>query len=132
LALSTLETGSQVSDNSLFSEFTFWQTTELNNSAFSTSLSIADFKEGSEYSYRAYARNAEGISLANTKLFSIPKSPTLSTHWWENSPETTGGWRESTWFGIFFPHNNGLIYHDYLKMALRPSLRYWRSLALVF
>ena len=66
-------------------------------------------EKGQSFYYRAFATNIEGTGYGSPKRFSTT-SPLVG--WWAHAPEDSNGWRNSSWFGIFLPFDNGWLYHE--------------------
>ncbi len=76
---------------------------------------FADYQttqNGQTFYYRAYVRNNMGESLGIIKKFS-PSALLSSSEpgWWNELPESEGGWRTSLWLGSFRPYPGGWLYH---------------------
>lgn len=69
----------------------------------------------------AYAEDQDGIYLGNSRKISIesslieqrqtPQQQALSIIR-EGTVELAGGWRQSSWFGLYLDYGNGWIYHE--------------------
>ena len=78
-------------------------------------LTVNDLQSKKKYFYRAYAINAEGLSLGSVESF--------TTYSYQNGPRwidaqsvtDTENWWSSQWFGNFYaPDNKGWIMHEHL------------------
>jgi len=103
--------GLLVSDNLQFSNAVQLAATNLRLSSFSVQLSGSSLQPSKKYYYRTYATNEEGTSNGTKKRFTTPEKKSESASWRADAEEKEAGWRESTWFGIFRPFNNGWLYH---------------------
>jgi hypothetical protein len=103
--------GLLVSDNLQFSNAVQLAATNLRLSSFSVQLSGSSLQPSKKYYYRTYATNEEGTSNGTKKRFTTPEKKSESASWRADAEEKGAGWRESTWFGIFRPFNNGWLYH---------------------
>jgi len=83
----------------------------------------ATFSVGTErvLYFKAYAENQHGIYLGNFRKISIesslPKQDLLLQQQAlsiirEGTIELAGGWRQSSWFGLYLDHGNGWVYHQ--------------------
>ena len=83
----------------------------------------ATFSVGTErvLYFRAYAENQNGIYFGNSRKVSIGKNLTEQNQTphrealsiiREGTVELAGGWRQSSWFGLYLDHGNGWIYHQ--------------------
>ena len=109
--LPIISSGFQLSESTLFSNFTSWDNPHGNESNFSVEIPLSELKAENKYFFRAFAQNAEDISLGSMQSFITPPLPTTSEPWWNTDSEIAGGWRNSPWFGTFLPYPQGWIYH---------------------
>ena len=101
----------ELADNMLFRNSTLHPATLLAGSPnFSLTLRLEVDKR---YYYRAVATNAVGSTRSSPKRLDTP----ASRKWWSDSFRSAGGWRTSSWFGTFRPHESGWIYHAKLGWA---------------
>ena len=109
--LPIISSGFQLSESTLFTDFTSWDNPHGNESNFSVEIPLSELKAENKYFFRAFAQNAEGISLGSMQSFITTPLPTTSEPWWNTDSEIAGGWRNSPWFGTFLPYPQGWIYH---------------------
>ena len=101
----------ELADNMLFRNSTLHPATLLAGSPnFSLTLRL---EEDKRYYYRAVATNAVGSTRSSPKRLDTPSS----LKWWSDSFRSAGGWRTSSWFGTFRPHESGCVYHLKLGWA---------------
>ena len=73
--------------------------------------SLEGFTEGQNIRYQAYAQNLAGTTTGQFLEYRVGKESGLGK-WWSADLEMDGGWRESTWLGIYLPNSkNDWIYH---------------------
>lgn len=109
--LPIITSGFELSEESLFSISTFYPATESNSSNFSAEILASELKPETKYFFRAFARNAEGLSMGSIKSFITEKPESSKDTWWQLFPELVGGWRTSPWFGNFIAYQSGWIFH---------------------
>ena len=124
--------GFQIGQSSLLSNHTTWYGDILTDSNFTSEVPLSGLQPDTEYFFRAFARNAEGISYGTVQSFLTPPSSTSISPWWESVPEMNGGWRNSSWFGSFIAYPQGWIYHAdlgwiYSDSDSSTSLWLWSS-----
>ena len=124
--------GFHLSENSLFSGFSIFQTSEIKDASFLSEVPVSNLKAGFKYFVRSFAQNAEGQSLGNIKSFLNPDTKSIQENWWESLPILTDNWRKSPWFGYFRPYQNGWIYHSQIGWLNAQSdgkegLWFWHS-----
>ena len=103
--------GFQIGQSSLLTNNTTWYGDILTDSNFTSEVLLSGLQPDTKYFFRAFARNAEGISYGTVQSFLTPPSSTSISPWWESVPEMNGGWRNSSWFGSFIAYPQGWIYH---------------------
>ena len=80
----------------------------INSETQKFSASTDLLEKGKSFYYRAFATNQEGSGYGSPIRFSTTAS---LTEWWVQAPEHSNGWRNSSWFGVFLPFDNGWAYH---------------------
>ena len=73
-----------------------------------------DLEPGKRYYFWSIGANALADSVGSPKKLSVPSS---ATYWWSQASPQEGGWRASSWLGVFRPHPSGWIYHLKLGWA---------------
>ena len=81
----------------------------INSETQKFSASTDLLEKGKSFYYRAFATNQEGSGYGSPIRFSTTAS---LTEWWVQAPEHSNGWRNSSWFGVFLPFDNGWAYHE--------------------
>ena len=119
--LPTISSGFQLSESTLFTDFTFWDNPHGNESNFSVEIPLSELQAEIKYFFRAFARNAEGLSTGSIKSFVTSKPSTVQDNWWQTLPESNGGWRTSPWFGSFIAYQSGWLYHSDLGWLFAHS-----------
>ena len=105
------EVAFELADNMLFRNSALLSAEMLAGSPnFSLTLRL---EEDKRYYYRAVATNAVGSTRSSPKKLDTP----ASRKWWSDSFRSAGGWRTSSWFGTFRPHESGWVYHLKLGWA---------------
>ena len=94
--------GFQLSQSSLLSNLTTWNSDVHTDSNFTSEVPLSGLHPDTKYFFRAFARNAEGISYGTVQSFLTPPSSTSISPWWESVPEMNGGWRNSSWFAFLY------------------------------
>ncbi|MDG1173156.1 MAG: DUF5011 domain-containing protein, partial [Opitutales bacterium] len=61
--------------------------------------------------FRSWAKNAAGYGIGPVKKLTIPEPEKT---WWGETVSMPGGWKESTWFGMFIYYEQGWLYHAQL------------------
>ena len=91
-----------------------------------------EFKTGSTYYYRAYAKNSVGETVGAVKRLKTSEKVDPNA-WFVDIPTAGGGWRSSGWFGQFQQFTNiDWIYHTQLGWAYvvsdqKGGLWIWQS-----
>jgi len=106
------EVAFEVADNLVFRNSTLHPASMLEGSPNFYAFIILE--PGKRYYYRAVATNALGSTSGSPKKFTTAGSP---NRWWSASFAQAGGWRTSSWFGTFRPHESGWVYHLKLGWA---------------
>ena len=100
----------------------------LTGTNFSAEISLSGLQSDTKYYYRAFARSAEGINFGVVRSLSTPSLPEFAPVWWSAIPEEQGGWRNSSWFGIFLPYSHGWLYHadlNWIYAHPTPTNDFW-------
>jgi hypothetical protein len=74
--------------------------------------STTNLTPGRVYYYKAYARNAEGISYGSQERFTTPQD--RSSALWSDATASGANWRSSDWFGSFYLTDTPWLYHGEL------------------
>jgi hypothetical protein len=61
--------------------------------------------------FRSWAKNVAGYGIGPVKKLTIPEPEKT---WWGETVSMPGGWKESTWFGMFIYYEQGWLYHAQL------------------
>ena len=67
---------------------------------------------GRVYYFKAYARNAEGVSYGSQERFTTPQD--RSSALWSDATASGANWRSSDWFGSFYLTDTPWLYHGEL------------------
>jgi hypothetical protein len=78
----------------------------------SFSASASNLMPGRVYYFKAYARNAEGISYGSQERFTTPQD--RSSALWSDATASGANWRSSDWFGSFYLTDTPWLYHGEL------------------
>jgi hypothetical protein len=78
----------------------------------SFTASTTNLTPGRVYYYKAYARNAEGISYGSQERFRTPQD--RSSALWSDATVSGANWRSSDWFGSFYLTDTPWLYHGEL------------------
>jgi hypothetical protein len=78
----------------------------------SFTASTTDLTPGRVYYFKAYARNAEGISYGSQERFTTPQD--RSSALWSDATASGANWRSSDWFGSFYLTDTPWLYHGEL------------------
>ena len=78
----------------------------------SFTASATDLTPGRVYYYKAYARNAEGVSYGSQERFTTPQD--RSSALWSDATVSGANWRSSDWFGSFYLTDTPWLYHGEL------------------
>ncbi len=94
---------------------------------FSASTDLLE--KGKTFYYRAFATNQEGSGYGSPIRFSTTAS---LAGWWVQTPEHSNGWRNSSWFGVFLPFDNGWLYHEewgwiFVQDDLQDGIWLWKE-----
>jgi len=74
--------------------------------------STSNLTPGRVYYYKAYARNAEGISYGSQERFTTPQD--RGSALWSDATASGANWRSSDWFGSFYLTDTPWLYHGEL------------------
>ena len=103
-----MEVGFEISKSLSFRE-TIRLSAELKGGEFS--INHDEFEPGTNYYYRAFARNKVGESPGVSKRLKIPALPQANA-WWSKMQVMENGWIQSAWFGAFQPTEHQWLYHS--------------------
>jgi hypothetical protein len=78
----------------------------------SFTASTTNLTPGRAYYYKAYARNAEGVSYGSQERFTTPQD--RSSALWSDATVSGANWRSSDWFGSFYLTDTPWLYHGEL------------------
>jgi hypothetical protein len=76
------------------------------------SASATNLMPGRVYYFKAYARNAEGISYGSQERFTTPQD--RGSALWSAATASGANWRSSDWFGNFYLTDTPWLYHGEL------------------